>query len=235
MDARDAFEDQALARLRAEFRGHRIWRSVHSDGRLDGWVGSLHDPAAGVEPLVVCSTEREFREVLLAERERAAEKWFEKVKMDPVMAASSEPASPSPAGAASVEDGSAALVGEAEDARPVPVPPGAPAALPWLIRWRMCVHLDRLARELIRAGWSTAARYEEAPPVLAVCSDAAPHVGESVVVAPGPGTALWFRSSLGPMLAPIADPGGAAWEIAVRLTPRVTAAFTAPAGRETSA
>jgi hypothetical protein len=63
-----------------------------------------------------------------------------------------------------VEDGSAAPVGEAEDARPVPVPPGAPAALPWLIRWRMCVHLDRLARELNRAGWSAAARYGEMPP-----------------------------------------------------------------------
>ncbi|MFF5265049.1 hypothetical protein ACFY4C_39710 [Actinomadura viridis] len=74
MHARPVSDDQILARLRAEFAGHRIWRSVRRDGLLGDWVATLHDPAAGVDPTVVCDTARELREALIRERFRAVAK-----------------------------------------------------------------------------------------------------------------------------------------------------------------
>jgi hypothetical protein len=64
-------DDQALAALRKAFGGHRIWRAVRQDGRLGDWVATLHDPAAGVDPTVICGTAEELREALVRERERA--------------------------------------------------------------------------------------------------------------------------------------------------------------------
>jgi hypothetical protein len=233
MDTYASIDDRDLARLRMEFPGHRIWRSVHSDGRLDGWVASLHDPTAGVEPLVICASAGELRTALAAERRRAEQKWREREEMDPVVAAGPEPVPPPPAadGAASVTPGAAASTGEAEMARPAPVPPGAPAALPWLIRWRMCVHLNRLGDELRRVGWSTELREGRIPPSLWVHAGAAPSgarsVGEGVVVMAGPGSALWYASPSGLLFGSCADVGGAAWEISIALTPKVAAALTA--------
>ncbi|MFC5752599.1 hypothetical protein ACFPZN_43895 [Actinomadura rugatobispora] len=64
-------EDRELAGLRAEFTGHRIWRSVRFDGRLGDWVATLHDPGAGVDPTVICSTADELHAALKGERTRA--------------------------------------------------------------------------------------------------------------------------------------------------------------------
>ncbi|MFI6517329.1 hypothetical protein ACIBF1_17365 [Spirillospora sp. NPDC050679] len=61
-----------IDQLRNEFMGHRIWRSVRSDGRLGDWVASLHDPAHGVDPTVIRSDADALREALLAEAGRAA-------------------------------------------------------------------------------------------------------------------------------------------------------------------
>lgn len=44
--------DQALAQLRQDFQGHRIWRATRYDGKLGDWVATLHDPKAGVEPTI---------------------------------------------------------------------------------------------------------------------------------------------------------------------------------------
>jgi hypothetical protein len=62
--------DQALARLRADYPGHRIWRSVRHDGLFGDWVATLRDPAAGIDPTVMCSDVDELRAALDAERAR---------------------------------------------------------------------------------------------------------------------------------------------------------------------
>ena len=71
MDTRTSLEDRDLAQLRREFTGHRIWRAVRWDGRLGDWVASLHDPAGGIDPTVICSSAEELRAVLRREAERA--------------------------------------------------------------------------------------------------------------------------------------------------------------------
>ncbi|MFI0373607.1 hypothetical protein ACH35V_37605 [Actinomadura sp. 1N219] len=71
MDMRTHPEDLALARLRAEFIGHRIFRAVRADGLLGEWVATLHDPAAGVDPTVMCPTPEALRAALVKEAERA--------------------------------------------------------------------------------------------------------------------------------------------------------------------
>lgn len=63
--------DEALAALRQDFTGHRIWRAVRWDGRLGDWVASLHDPHAGVDPTVIRSTPAALREELVNEAARA--------------------------------------------------------------------------------------------------------------------------------------------------------------------
>ncbi|MFG2248917.1 hypothetical protein [Spirillospora sp. NPDC048823] len=72
MNAQDAIDDRELARLRQDFMGHRIWRAVRWDGRLGDWVASLHDPAAGIYPTVICSDAAALRDALRGEAERAA-------------------------------------------------------------------------------------------------------------------------------------------------------------------
>ncbi|MFI0354604.1 hypothetical protein [Actinomadura sp. 9N407] len=72
MDTRTRSDDQELIRLRTEFTGHRIWRSVRSDGRLGEWVASLHDPEAGITPTLMFPTPEQLREALVQERLRAA-------------------------------------------------------------------------------------------------------------------------------------------------------------------
>ncbi len=78
-------------------------------------------------------------------------------------------------------------------------------------------HLDRLGEALIGAGWNTAQRYEDSPPLLRVFSSALPEVGESVWVKPGVGGVPWFIASTGDPLAPCHDPGQARWELEVLL------------------
>ncbi|MEU8804778.1 hypothetical protein [Spirillospora sp. NPDC048819] len=63
--------DEALADLRRDFTGHRIWRAVKWDGRLGDWVASLHDPSAGVDPTVIRSSPAALREALVNEAARA--------------------------------------------------------------------------------------------------------------------------------------------------------------------
>jgi hypothetical protein len=72
MNAQPSIEDRELARLRQDFTGHRIWRAVRWDGRLGDWVASLHDPAAGIDPTVICSDAAALRKALRVEAERAA-------------------------------------------------------------------------------------------------------------------------------------------------------------------
>lgn len=64
--------DQALARLREDFQGHRIWRATRHDGKPGDWVATLHDPKAGVDPTVVRNTAEELRRALTIERTRAS-------------------------------------------------------------------------------------------------------------------------------------------------------------------
>lgn len=71
MNTSNNSDDEALAQLRAEFVGHRIWRSVRWDGRLGDWVASLHDPSAGIDPTVICSDADTLREALRREAEKA--------------------------------------------------------------------------------------------------------------------------------------------------------------------
>jgi hypothetical protein len=71
METRAQTDDPVLRRLREEFTGHRIWRSRRWDGALGDWVATLHDPAAGVDPTVVCSDSASLREALMQERDRA--------------------------------------------------------------------------------------------------------------------------------------------------------------------
>ncbi|MQY04752.1 hypothetical protein [Actinomadura macrotermitis] len=67
-------DDQALARLRRDFRGHRIWRSVRSDGLLGDWCATLHDPSAGVDLTVIQDTAEALREALLVEAARGKQR-----------------------------------------------------------------------------------------------------------------------------------------------------------------
>ncbi|GAA2441035.1 hypothetical protein GCM10010191_66420 [Actinomadura vinacea] len=67
-------DDSALARLRVDFPGHRIWRSVRGDGRLGDWVATLHDPAAGVEPTVIRTDPEALRRALEEERDQAEQR-----------------------------------------------------------------------------------------------------------------------------------------------------------------
>jgi hypothetical protein len=71
MDTHKHSDDEDLARLRTEFTGYRIWRSVRWDGRLGDWVASLHDPSAGIDPTVICSDADALRETLRREAQRA--------------------------------------------------------------------------------------------------------------------------------------------------------------------
>ena len=71
MDTKTSLEDRDLAQLRHDFTGHRIWRAVRWDGRPGDWVASLHDPAAGVDPTVICSSAEELRAALRSEAGRA--------------------------------------------------------------------------------------------------------------------------------------------------------------------
>lgn len=64
--------DQALAQLRQDFQGHRIWRATRYDGKLGDWVATLHDPKAGVEPTVVRNSAEELRKALTIELNRAS-------------------------------------------------------------------------------------------------------------------------------------------------------------------
>lgn len=64
-------DDQALALLRRDFQGHRIWRATRHDGKLGDWVATLHDPKAGVEPTIVRNSAGELRMALAVERSRA--------------------------------------------------------------------------------------------------------------------------------------------------------------------
>lgn len=63
--------DEALAKLRHDFTGHRIWRAVRWDGRLGDWVATLHDPHAGMDPTVIRSSPAALREALVNEAARA--------------------------------------------------------------------------------------------------------------------------------------------------------------------
>ncbi|MES9543728.1 hypothetical protein [Actinomadura sp. NPDC000600] len=63
--------EKALADLRRDFTGYRIWRATRWDGRLGDWVASLHDPRAGVDPTVIASNPSALREALVHEGERA--------------------------------------------------------------------------------------------------------------------------------------------------------------------
>lgn len=66
--------DQALAQLRTDYQGHRIWRATRHDGLLGDWVATLHDPTAGVYPTVVRTSAEDLRKALDVERAKAAEK-----------------------------------------------------------------------------------------------------------------------------------------------------------------
>ncbi|MFC5754990.1 hypothetical protein, partial [Actinomadura rugatobispora] len=61
-------EDPTLVRLRADFPGHRIWRSIRYDGRLGDWVATLHDPAEGVDPTVIRDDAEALRTALEGQR-----------------------------------------------------------------------------------------------------------------------------------------------------------------------
>ncbi|GAA2608623.1 hypothetical protein SMC26_28920 [Actinomadura fulvescens] len=58
-------------RLRADFPGHRIFRSVRWDGLLGSWCATLHDPAAGVDPTVIEDDAAALRTALVEQRVRA--------------------------------------------------------------------------------------------------------------------------------------------------------------------
>ncbi|MEV5571815.1 hypothetical protein AB0L06_17335 [Spirillospora sp. NPDC052269] len=67
-------EDVTLAELRSTFNGHRIWRSTRHDGRLGDWGATLHDPDAGIDPTVICSSADELQQALVVEQLRARHK-----------------------------------------------------------------------------------------------------------------------------------------------------------------
>ncbi|GAA0565266.1 hypothetical protein [Actinomadura livida] len=66
--------DQALAQLRQDFQGHRIWRATRYDGKLGDWVATLHDPRAGVEPTVIRNSAEELRKALTIELNRVTKR-----------------------------------------------------------------------------------------------------------------------------------------------------------------
>ncbi|GAA4096591.1 hypothetical protein [Actinomadura miaoliensis] len=66
-----ALADQALADLRQDFTGHRIWRSVRWDGSLGDWVATLHDPTAGIDATVIRSNPNALRKALGQQAEQA--------------------------------------------------------------------------------------------------------------------------------------------------------------------
>ncbi|TDE33470.1 hypothetical protein [Actinomadura sp. 6K520] len=66
--------DQALAQLRQDFQGHRIWRATRYDGKLGDWVATLHDPKAGIEPTVVRDSAAELRKALTIELSRVTKR-----------------------------------------------------------------------------------------------------------------------------------------------------------------
>ena len=70
MDVRER-DERELERLRGDFGGWRIWRSVQQDGRLGEWVATLHDPTAGVEPTLMFPTAPLLRTALLRQAEQA--------------------------------------------------------------------------------------------------------------------------------------------------------------------
>ncbi|KAB2340404.1 hypothetical protein [Actinomadura rudentiformis] len=72
MDTHTNPDDQALARLRADFPGHRIWRSTRYDGLPGDWVATLHDDSAGIDPTVIRDSSADLRQALDAERGRRA-------------------------------------------------------------------------------------------------------------------------------------------------------------------
>ncbi|MDL4816274.1 hypothetical protein [Actinomadura opuntiae] len=82
--------------------------------------------------------------------------------------------------------------------------------------------LDRLARELVREGWTAIPIYKGQQPVLHVFDKDVPHLGESVALVAEADT-WWYRSSLGENLAPHTKPFQAAEKIARILVPYVTA------------
>jgi hypothetical protein len=60
--------EQLLERLRADFPGHRIWRTLSGDVPK-GWAATRIDPEAGVSPTVICDRGNELREALLKEKQ----------------------------------------------------------------------------------------------------------------------------------------------------------------------
>ncbi|GAA4096584.1 hypothetical protein GCM10022214_70390 [Actinomadura miaoliensis] len=119
--------------------------------------------------------------------------------------------------------------GEAEAARPVRMPPSAPAAPPLpkpCPPWRTRRHLNRLARVLRRHGWTAQLRHAEPRPLLRVFSESVPTIGESVTVAQAHGV-CWYRASTGKWLAPCTEVERAANALGALLTPWVSAALTA--------
>ncbi|GGV43518.1 hypothetical protein GCM10010182_80220 [Actinomadura cremea] len=67
----NADDEQLIEWLRADFPGHRIWRGHDRDGRPGGWVATLHDPAAGVEPTVIRTDAAALRKALTEEAQKA--------------------------------------------------------------------------------------------------------------------------------------------------------------------
>ncbi|MGI5164913.1 hypothetical protein ACQEU3_11220 [Spirillospora sp. CA-253888] len=65
---------RALAELRTDFPGHRVWRSRRWDGAFGDWVATLHDPSAGIEPTLIRPDAATLRTALVREGRRAAEK-----------------------------------------------------------------------------------------------------------------------------------------------------------------
>lgn len=74
METAHETDDQVLSRLRADFQGWSIWRSVKEDGRLGEWVATLGDPHVGVSATVMWPSAAELRAALIEERRLAEEK-----------------------------------------------------------------------------------------------------------------------------------------------------------------
>lgn len=80
METRASQEDPALCQLRGEFTGHRIWRSRRWDGKAGDWVATLLDPAAGIDPTVICSDAEALRTALIRERQRAVTRTTKRIR-----------------------------------------------------------------------------------------------------------------------------------------------------------
>ncbi|GAA1579685.1 hypothetical protein GCM10009678_73020 [Actinomadura kijaniata] len=65
-------DEPELARLRALYTGHRIWRAIRYDGLPGDWVATLRDSSEGVDPTVIRTSADELRKALDVERARAA-------------------------------------------------------------------------------------------------------------------------------------------------------------------